>query len=77
MLDVSRVGDIAVLTMRHGKANAMDVELCRHITSRLEELGTSSARAVVITGREEIFSAGVEKQMHVRIDQPRQKCEIA
>jgi enoyl-CoA hydratase/carnithine racemase len=60
MLHLSRAGEIAVLTMRHGKANAMDVELCRQVTSQLEELGTSSARALVITGQNQIFSAGVD-----------------
>jgi enoyl-CoA hydratase/carnithine racemase len=60
VLDVTHRGDIAVLMMTHGKANALDTELCRHIAKRLEELGTSSARAVILTGRGKIFSAGVD-----------------
>jgi enoyl-CoA hydratase len=60
VLDVSHSGPIAVLRMGHGKVNALDVELCGHITSRLEELGTSSVRAVVLTGQAGIFSAGVD-----------------
>src|SRR6266550_6858684 len=60
VLEVSHNGDIAVLKMGHGKVNALDIELCGHITSRLEELGTSSAPAVVLTGQAGIFSAGVD-----------------
>jgi enoyl-CoA hydratase len=60
MLDVTHQADIAVLTMAHGKANALDLELCSHITRRLEQLGTSSVEAVVLTGHGGIFSAGVD-----------------
>jgi enoyl-CoA hydratase len=60
VLDITHQGDIAVLRVSHGKVNALDIELCRHITRRLEELGTSSAQAVVLTGQGGIFSAGVD-----------------
>ena len=60
VLEVSNHADIAVLRMRHGKVNALDIELCKHITRQLEELGTSSVRAVVLTGQAGIFSAGVD-----------------
>src|SRR5438876_4923068 len=60
VLEGSHAGEIAVLKMGHGKVNALDIELCGHITSRLEELGTSSAPAVVLTGQAGIFSAGVD-----------------
>ena len=60
VLDVTHQADIAVLGMRHGKVNALDIELCEHITRRLEELGTSSVQAVVLTGQAGIFSAGVD-----------------
>jgi enoyl-CoA hydratase len=60
MLDVTHQADIAVLRISHGKVNALDLELCRHITRRLEELGTSSAQAVVLIGQGGIFSAGVD-----------------
>src|SRR5215831_4524590 len=60
MLEISHHADVAVLKIAHGKANALDLELCRHITGRLEELGTSSVEAVVLTGQGGIFSAGVD-----------------
>jgi enoyl-CoA hydratase len=60
VLDVNHHGDIAVLGMSHGKVNALDIELCEHIVRRLEELGTSSARGVILTGHAGVFSAGVD-----------------
>ncbi len=56
VLDATQEADIAVLRMSHGKVNALDIELCKHITRRLEELGTSAAQAVVLTGQAGIFS---------------------
>ena len=60
MIDLEHRGDIAVLTMRHGKANAMDGTFCDDLIKRLDELRTSPARAIVITGQGKIFSAGVD-----------------
>src|SRR3981081_2362328 len=51
-------GDIAALTMAHGKANALTTEFCDALAARVKE--TTAARAVVITGRERIFCAGVD-----------------
>jgi len=60
MIDVSEQGEIAVVTLRHGKANAMDLEFCEAITACFEELKKSKAKAVVLTGEGKIFSAGVD-----------------
>jgi enoyl-CoA hydratase len=49
---------IVVLRMADGKANAMSIEFCRELTARFAE--ASSARAAVITGTGQIFSAGVD-----------------
>src|SRR6516225_8569539 len=57
MFEISHAGDVAVLQMAHGKANAMSLEFCIALTQRLEELRTSAARAVVITATGAIFSA--------------------
>jgi enoyl-CoA hydratase len=53
-------GTLTVLTLEHGKANALDTELCRGLTSALDELLREGASAVVLTGRGKIFSAGVD-----------------
>jgi enoyl-CoA hydratase len=60
VLDVSQQTEIAVLRMSHGKVNALDIDLCRELVARFEELGTSAARAVVLIGQGGIFSAGVD-----------------
>jgi enoyl-CoA hydratase len=58
MIEISARGDIAILTMVHGKANALTTEFCDGLAARVQE--TTAARAVVITGTGRIFSAGVD-----------------
>jgi enoyl-CoA hydratase len=60
VIDVAIADGIAVLTMRHGKANALDIELCDALAARFKTLRTDASKAVVITGRGKIFSAGVD-----------------
>jgi enoyl-CoA hydratase len=51
---------VAVLRMAHGPVNAMDLELCRALAERFRALTADPARAVVVTGTERAFSAGVD-----------------
>ncbi|MEM8934130.1 MAG: enoyl-CoA hydratase/isomerase family protein [Acidobacteriota bacterium] len=51
---------IAVLTLDHGKANAVDIELFEALGEHLDNLETDDARAVVLTGAGSSFSAGVD-----------------
>ena len=60
MIEVSHQDSIAILRMANGKANAMSLEFCELLSVRFEELATSSAHAIVITGTGKIFSAGVD-----------------
>ncbi len=60
MIDVKTHDGIAVLTMTHGKANALDLEFCDALAARFLELRGSDAKAVVIAGQGRIFSAGVD-----------------
>ena len=60
MFEITRQDDIALLSMRHGKANAMDVEFCEVLASHFLALGSDPCRAVVIVGQGRIFSAGVD-----------------
>ena len=50
---------VTVLRLAHGKANALDLELCGAITTAFEEAGAGDS-AVVLTGTGNIFSAGVD-----------------
>jgi enoyl-CoA hydratase len=49
---------VAVLTIRHGRANALDLELCRALVAALGRVEREGA--VVLTGSGSIFSAGVD-----------------
>jgi enoyl-CoA hydratase len=60
MIELTSSGDVAVLRLAHGKANAMSIELCEALTERLDQLGKAPAQAVVITGTGRMFSAGVD-----------------
>lgn len=58
MLDVEQRSGVTVLRLRHGKVNALDLELLRAITAALAEVDERAA--VVITGTGTAFSAGVD-----------------
>ena len=60
MIDLKTENGIAILTIGHGKANALDVELCDALAQYFEEFRSSEARAVVVTGQGRMFSAGVD-----------------
>ncbi len=59
MFQTSPHGDVAVITMAHGKANALDSEFCDALAVEFNELRTATARAVILAGQGTIFSAGV------------------
>ena len=60
MIKSDSVEGIAVLTLTHGKANALDIELCDALAARFAELRKSGEKAVILTGQGKIFSAGVD-----------------
>src|SRR5215470_5032643 len=61
MLDFTHRGAVTVLRMAHGKANALDLELCEALAAQLDVCERSpSTRALVITGSGAMFSAGVD-----------------
>jgi enoyl-CoA hydratase len=60
VIEVATRGTVAVVTIRHGRANAMDLELCEGIALKFAELAASPARAIVLTGQGTMFSAGVD-----------------
>ena len=59
MIGVREEEGVTILELAHGKANAMDLELCRHLIHVLDTI-RDSCRAVVITAGGRIFSAGVD-----------------
>jgi enoyl-CoA hydratase len=60
MIDLKTEGGIAVVSVKHGKANALDIELCEGVVKVFAEVARSDARAVVMTGQAQMFSAGVD-----------------
>lgn len=60
MIGVTRHGNIALLTLANGKANALDIEFCRALTGQINTLKKPPVEAVVITAEGPIFSAGVD-----------------
>ena len=60
MIDRAADGGVRVLTLAHGKANALDVELCDALAEEVAAFAASAERALVVTGRAAIFSAGVD-----------------
>ena len=49
-----------MVTLDHGKVNALDVELLRALEQQFRELSAEPPRAVVLTGSGKAFSAGVD-----------------
>ena len=60
MFEIVTIDGIAMMTLRHGKANTLDIEFCEALAARFLELRRSDAKAVVMTGFGPIFSAGVD-----------------
>lgn len=60
MIDSETHGDVTVLRLAHGKANALDLEFCRELAETFEAFAASEAKAAVLTSEGGIFSAGVD-----------------
>ena len=60
MIEGKTTDGIAILTLAHGKANALDIEFCDALAARFADLRKSDAKAVVLTAQGNIFSAGVD-----------------
>ena len=60
MIETNDRDGVAIVKMVHGKANALDIELCEAIAAQFEALRASPARAVIVTGTGRMFSAGVD-----------------
>lgn len=60
MLKTEDNDGILLMRMEHGKANAVDIELLEGLRGALAEFAADDAKAVVVTGKGNIFSAGVD-----------------
>ena len=69
MFDTQQQDEFCIVTMRHGKVNAQDLEFCRELTSVLNELDGNECRGAVLTGQERVFSAGVDLKRLIEEDE--------
>jgi enoyl-CoA hydratase len=60
MIEMSHRGGVAIVQLAHGKANALDIDLCEAIAAQFDALRNTTAQAVVLTGQGRMFSAGVD-----------------
>jgi enoyl-CoA hydratase len=60
VIEQSELGGTAILTLAHGKANTMDIDLCEAVIAAFKRLEATKTQAVVLTGRGSMFSAGVD-----------------
>lgn len=61
MIEVNDRGGVALVRLAHGKANALDIDLCEAVAAQFERLrDDGDTRAVVLTGEGTMFSAGVD-----------------
>lgn len=60
MIRVDKRGPVAVLSMEHGKVNALDALLLERLSEEIDTIARSPARALVVTGGGGSFSAGVD-----------------
>jgi len=58
-MEIRRDGEVAVMVLRAGRANAMDDAFLRGLLRLFDELESSDARAAVLTGYDTFFSAGL------------------
>lgn len=65
-ITISRVDGLAVVTMDDGKANAMDLEFFHELDTAFDEVADS--RAVVLRGRDGMFSAGLNTKIMAQLD---------
>jgi len=73
LIDVERRGRIAIVTLRRPPANAMDLELTEDIAATFEALRDEQVRSVVLTGRGQSFSAGVDLKVVPGFDAAHQR----
>jgi enoyl-CoA hydratase len=69
-MEIQRDGEVAVVRLRGGKANAMDEAFLKGVLRLFDEVESSDARAVVVTGYGNFFSAGLAMPALIGLDRP-------
>jgi enoyl-CoA hydratase len=66
---IERNGDVAIVRLEAGRANAMNVEFLDRLGALLDE--AASAKAVVLTGQDKFFAAGLDLPSIIDLDRNR------
>jgi enoyl-CoA hydratase/carnithine racemase len=75
-LTVEEHGGVALVRIDRPPANAMDLELLEEGARLVDELASSDPGAVVITGRDGFFSAGVDLKVAPQLDADGQRAMV-
>jgi enoyl-CoA hydratase/carnithine racemase len=73
---VEEHGDVALVRVDRPPANALDLELLTEARAAAEELAASGPGAVVLTGREGFFSAGIDLKLVPTLDADGQRAMV-
>lgn len=73
---VEEQGEVALVRIDRPPANALDLELLEEGRQALDELAASDPAAVVMTGREGFFSAGVDLKLGPTLDAAGQRAMV-
>jgi enoyl-CoA hydratase len=60
MIEIQRRGEVTILRMAHGKANALDLAMLRDLEAAMRGLDVGGRSSFVLTGTGSVFSAGVD-----------------
>lgn len=74
---IERVGDVAIVSLDDGKANALLVPEFQNLERALDEVAASSALSVVLTGRPGYFSAGLNVKALATLSLDEKKAVVA
>ena len=69
-MEIETSGEVAVLAMRAGKANAIGAAFLDRLSAQLDAVEASGARALVLTGEGRAFSAGLDLPELAALDRP-------
>src|SRR5476649_2755845 len=67
-MELHRDGEVAILRIQAGKANAINAPFLERLAALTSDLG--DARALVITGHHGFFSAGLDLPALLTLDRP-------
>jgi enoyl-CoA hydratase len=75
-VNIEEQGELALVRIDRPPANALDLELLEEGRQALEELATAEPGAVVLTGRDGFFSAGVDLKLAPTLDAAGQRAMV-